>query len=96
VKLAALLAAIRRRSRTLPPPHVDPLQAIHERCHAAPETLENKTLMRIARAIEEGRGDFEDADIWALGQEALGLLDALIERRISSQLPSSGTQKAQR
>ena len=39
--------------------------------------------MRIARAIEVGRGDFDDADIWALGQEALGLLDALIKRRIS-------------
>jgi len=36
--------------------------------------------MRIARAIEEGRGDFYDADIGALGQEALGLLDALIGR----------------
>jgi len=68
----------------LPPAHVAPLQAIYQRCHAAPETLENKTLMRIARAIEEGRGDFDDADIWALGQEALGLLDALIERRINS------------
>ena len=44
--------------------------------------LENKTLMRIARAIEEGRGDFDDADIWALSQESLGLFDALIERRI--------------
>jgi hypothetical protein len=40
--------------------------------------------MRIARAIEEGCGDFDDADIWALGQEALGLLDALVERRLSS------------
>jgi hypothetical protein len=39
--------------------------------------------MRIARAIEEGRGDFDDADIWSPGQEALDLLDALIERRIS-------------
>ena len=46
--------------------------------------LENSTLMRIARAIEEGRGDFDDADIWALGQEAPGLLDALTGPRISS------------
>jgi len=84
MKPAALLVEIRRRSRALPPPHVDPLQAIYRRCRVTPETLENKTLMRIARAIEEGRGDFDDADIWALGQEALGLLDALIERRISS------------
>ena len=42
--------------------------------------------MRIARAIEERRGDVDDADVRALGQEALGLLDALIERRITSQV----------
>ena len=82
MKLAALLVEIRRRSRSLPEPQIDPLQAICQRWRAAPATLENRTLMRIARAIEEGRGDFDDADTWALGQEALGLLDALIERRI--------------
>ncbi len=38
----------------------------------------------ILSLIRRGRrGDFDDADIWALGQESLGLLDALIERRIS-------------
>jgi len=83
MKLETLLVEIRRRSRSLPPPHVDPRQAIHERCRAAPETLENKTLRRVARAIEERRGDFDDADMWALGQESLGLLDAVIERRAS-------------
>ena len=49
----------------------------------AAETLENRTLMWIAKAIQEHRADFDDAGIWALSQEALGLLDALIERRIS-------------
>jgi hypothetical protein len=39
--------------------------------------------MRIARAVRDGSGDFDDADVWALGQEALGLLDALIEKTIS-------------
>jgi hypothetical protein len=72
VKLAALLVEIRRRARVLPAPGVDPLQAIHLRCAADPETLENRTLMRITRATEERRGDFDDADIWALGQETLG------------------------
>jgi hypothetical protein len=48
---------VRRPSRNLPPRHVDPLKAIHERCRA-------ETLRRIARAIEEGRGDSIDADIW--------------------------------
>ena len=37
-------------------PDVDPLPAIRQRCHAAPDTLENRTVMRIARAIEERRG----------------------------------------
>ena len=49
-----------------------------------PETLENRTLMRITRAIQEGRGDFDNADIWALSRAALGLLDALIARTISA------------
>jgi len=84
MQLANLLKEIRRRTRSLPEPQTDPLQMIRQRCHANPETLENKTLMRIARAIEERRGDFDDADVWALGQEALGLLHALIERRLDS------------
>ena len=83
MKLAFLLVEIRRRQRTLPPPGVEPLQAIHQRCAVNPETLEDRTLMRITRAIQERRGDFDDADVWALAQEALGLLDALIERSIS-------------
>ena len=84
VKLAALLVEIHRRARTLPPPHVDPWLAIRLRCRAQPETLENQTLMRIMRAIREGHGDFDDSDIWALGQEPLGLLAALFQRTISS------------
>ena len=82
MQLAILLREIRRRSRSLPEPQIDPLRVICQRWRANPATLENRTLMRIARAIEEGRGDFHDADVWALGQEALGLLDALIERRL--------------
>ena len=72
MKLAALLVEIRRRARVLPPPNVDPLQAIHQRCAAAPETLENRTLLRITRAIQEHRGDFDDADMWALGRRHSG------------------------
>ena len=82
MELASLLREIRRKTRTLPEPQIDPLQAIWQRWRDNPESLENKTLMRVARAIEEKRSDFDDADIWALSQEALGLLDALIERRV--------------
>jgi hypothetical protein len=34
-----------------------------QRCAANPGTLENRTLMRIARAIQERRADFDDSDI---------------------------------
>lgn len=40
-------------------------------------------MIRIARAIEEGRGDFDEQEIGPPWQEALGLLDALFERTIS-------------
>ena len=82
MKLDTLLIEIRRRTRTPPLPHVDPWRAIRLRCAAQPETLENRTLSRIAEAIKRGRGDFDDADIWALSQDALGLLDAVIQRRL--------------
>ena len=82
MKLADFLVEIRRRARVPPLPHVDPWQAIRLRCAAQPDTLENQTLIRISNAIREGAGDFDEADIWTLGQEALGLLDALIAPRL--------------
>ena len=82
MKLVDLLVEIRRRARVLPLPHVDPWQAIRLRCAAQPDTLENQTLIRITNAIRDGAGEFDEADIWALGQEALGLLDALIAPRL--------------
>jgi len=81
MKLAALLGEVRDRARVLPPPGIDPWQAIRLRCAAQPDTLENQMLMRVMRAVREGSGDFDDAAIWALGQEALGLLDALMARQ---------------
>ena len=83
MKLATLLIEIRRRSHTPRTYHVDPLDEIHQRCGANPETLEKRTLLRAARAIAERRNNFDDADMGVLGQESLGLLDELIERRAS-------------
>jgi hypothetical protein len=80
-KLATLLARIRRGSPAQPQPGANPLQTIYERCQADPETHENKTLMQLARTINEGRRDFDEVDVLALGEEALGLLDALIEKQ---------------
>ena len=67
-----LLAAVAKR-------RVTPLAAIHRRCHEAPETPENKTLMRIAHAIEAGARTPMIQTPGARSGSA-GLLDALIER----------------
>ncbi len=49
----------------------------------APSTPENRTLLKIAAAAIGRREEyFNENDIWSLSQETLGLVDALIERRI--------------
>jgi hypothetical protein len=73
---------VRRRSRVLPASAVDPLGEIMRRCADAPETPENRILAKIAMAIGERSGNFNEREIWSLGPEALGLLDALVERII--------------
>jgi hypothetical protein len=80
--LAALLLEIRRRARVLPSPRGDPLQEILNRIGKAPQTTENRTLLRVAVAISSQKGDFGENEIWALGNETLALLDALIAQRI--------------
>jgi hypothetical protein len=84
VKLAALLVEIRRLMPPLPPAHVDPLRAIYQRCEALPRTSsERQTLERLALTITQGsESDFDEREVWKLPREALGLLDALIERRL--------------
>lgn len=82
MELALLLVEIRRRARVLLPLNVDPLQEIMRRFAQAPDTPENRTLVKIATAIGNRSGGFNDQEIWSLGPEALGLLDALIERTI--------------
>ena len=82
IKLTTLLVEIRRRARVLPARDVDPLQEIMLRIGKAPSTPENRTLLKIAAAAISRREEyFNENDIWSLGQEALGLLNALIEQR---------------
>lgn len=77
-----MLVEIRRRARVLPAVTIDPLQEITRRCAEAPDTPENRTLAKVAMAIGNRNGRFNEREIWSLGPEALGLLDTLIERTI--------------
>jgi hypothetical protein len=62
----------------LPPAHVDPLQAIYQRCEGLPRTSsERQTLERLALAITQGsEKEIDEREVWKLPREALGLLDA--------------------
>lgn len=82
MELAQMLVEIRRRACVRPSPDVDPLREIQRRCADAPDTSENRTLARITTAIGYRSGSFGELEIWSLGPEALGLLEALIERTI--------------
>ena len=82
MELACLLAEIRRRARVLPPRSVNPLTVIRQRCAEAPDSLENQRLAKVAATIVTWDGDFDENEVAMLGAEALGLLDALIERMI--------------
>ena len=69
----------------LPPAHVDPLRAIYQRCEELPrDNPERRALERLALASTPGsEADLDEREVWKLPPEALGLLDALIERRIT-------------
>ena len=84
VDLAALCVEIRRRTQVPPAPHVDPLRAIYQHCAAMPpESAERRTLQQLALAITQGSiGPIDENEVWKLGPVVLGLLAALIERRI--------------
>ena len=63
------------------------MRAIYQRCEKLPRSSpERQTLERLAIVITQGaEADIDEREVWKLPREALGLLDALIERTISGQ-----------
>ena len=61
--------------------------ASRDGCNDAARRYPDELIAAIQELIDELKdsppSDFEDADIRALGQDALGRLDALIERKIT-------------
>ncbi len=48
-----------------------------------PDSAERRTLQQLALGITQGSlGAIDENEVWKLGPVVLGLLDALIERRI--------------
>jgi hypothetical protein len=67
---------VRARAHTAIPADVDPIGVILTRVGLHPHTVESIALRKATLAVISTEGDMADADLWALGKDALGLLDA--------------------
>lgn len=83
LRLARFLAEVRKRVRTTIDPEIDPLGIILARINLNPHTPQSRALAKAAIAVSATEGDMTEADLWALGQDALALLDAFAMCRLT-------------
>lgn len=83
MKLARLLAEVRIRMRTSIPEGRDPIRLILSQLADNGHTLEARALRKTVLAVIDTYADVTDADLWALGTDALGLLDAFATYRFT-------------
>ena len=76
MRLARFLAEVHVRNRTQSPVEVDPIGIILGRVGLHPNTAEARALTKATLALIARDGELPKADLWALSQDALGLLDA--------------------
>lgn len=81
--LARFLAEVRTRARTAIPDDIDPIGIILTRVGMNPLTAESRALRKATLAVIATEGDMAEADLWALGKDALGLLDAFALARLT-------------
>lgn len=84
LRLARFLAEVRRRVRVGIAPEIDPLGIILARINVNPYTPQSRALAKAAIAVATTEGDMTEADLWALSQDALALLDAFAMRRLTN------------
>lgn len=82
MKLTRFLAQAHLQSGTPIPDELDPLPLILTRVAMNRYTLESQALMRICLAVIATEGDVAESDLWALGNDARGLLNAFATRRM--------------
>jgi hypothetical protein len=83
LKLARFLASVRTRARTPIPEDLDPIGLILTRVGVHPHTVESKALRKATFAVIATEGDMAETDLWALGADALGLLDAFALQQLT-------------
>lgn len=79
--LARFLVEVRKRSRTELMPEIDALGVLLARVAMNRYNGEGRALARAAIAVVHEDREIPEADLWALGRDALGMLDAFAAKR---------------
>jgi hypothetical protein len=83
------------RTRITIPPEIDPVGIILARVGMHPNTPQSRALTKATLvAVIATEGEMTEADLWALSQDALGLLDAFAADRVSGRFVFAGTSGA--
>jgi hypothetical protein len=91
VKLSQFLAQAQMKGGTAIPSELDPLPLIITRVGMNRYSVESKALIRVCLAVIASDKDWGmvESDLWALGSEARGLLNAFAVRRVSGEYQQS-------
>jgi len=84
MKLARFLTDAYLRGGTEIPPELDPLPLIITRIAMNRYSVESQALLRSCLAVVAAEGEMDESDIWALGNDARGLLNAFAMRRLNA------------
>jgi hypothetical protein len=75
MRLAQFLTEVALRNRTQIPTYIDSVGIILARVGLQPHMPESRALTKATLAMIAGTGEMTEADLWALSQDALGLIE---------------------
>jgi len=87
VDIERFLVEVSKRTHGSLPPAVDPIGSILAQVFANPDTAESRALRKATLAVITSKGELSKFDLWALGQDALALLDAFVNSMHSARYP---------
>lgn len=82
MNLSPFLAEVRVRKTTAIPSNLDAIGIILARIAVNRLSVESRALRKACLGVITMEGDMDESDLWALGADALGLLDAFAADRL--------------
>ena len=79
MNIARFLIEVNSRTRNAVPSDIDPIGIILTRVGLHPHNVESRALRKATLATIAHEGEMSDSDLWALGQDALVLLDSFAD-----------------